>query len=772
MGKKPTHEELEQRVKELEREVSECNRAAEVLRQEQSVFIGGPVVIFTWLATENWPAAYVSPNVTQFGYQADDFVSGRLPYTDIIHREDLDKVLSEVKEYSESGVPFYEQEYRIIQADGETRWVHDFTIVRRNDESKITHYDGYILDITDRKQAEKRLKESEEKYRTQFEEALDAIFIADAETGLLLDCNRAAPVLVGREKSEIIGKHQRILHPPEGVEGEFSRTFKQHLENKEGQVLETQVITKDGEIRDVAIKANIFEMKGRRFLQGIFRDITDRKRMEEALRESENKYHDLYDNAPDMYVSVDAKTAEIIECNQTLVNELGYTRKEIIGRPIFDMYTPDSAEFSRRKVFPEFVKTGKIEGEELQLQRKDGTTVDVYLKASAVRDPEGIILHSISSWRDISEKRKLEAQLQHAQKLESIGTLTSGIAHNFRNLLTPISLYSQFLQMAYKDDPQLQEMAEKTGESVKRGAQLVDGLMQFCRKHAKEIETIDLAEVIRETYDLITKSFDKKIDIRMDIADSLPIRGDRSELSQVFMNLCTNARDAMPDGGELSIEASMEGDEALITISDTGLGMDEQTRRQCFDPFFTTKEVDKGTGLGLSTTYGIVKDHGGEIHVFSGLNKGTTFKLYFPLALSDEHQRQAGVHEIVQGSGEKVLIVDDEADVLEALVMLAERLGYSAASADSGKAGIDKYKSWRPDVVLLDRNMPGMDGLNCARSIFEYDPGARIVLISGYDKGGPSGIDDKTKDLIKWYLTKPINMGKISQTIRKVLDKD
>ncbi len=296
--------------------------------------------------------------------------------------------------------------------------------------------------------------------------------------------------------------------------------------------------------------------------------------------------------------------------------------------------------------------------------------------------------------------------------------------------------------------------------------------MQFSRKHAKELETINLAEVIRETYDLITKSFDKKIDIRMDIADSLRIRGDRSELSQVFMNLCTNARDAIPDGGELSIEAMKEGDDALIAISDTGPGMDEQTRRQCFDPFFTTKETDKGTGLGLSTTYGIVKDHGGEIHVFSGLNKGTTFKLYFPLVLSDEDPKQSGVHEVVQGSGEKVLIVDDEVDILDVLVMLAEQLGYSAASADSGKAGIDKYKSWRPDVVLLDRNMPGMDGLKCAQRILEYDPEARLVLISGYDEGGPSGIDDKTKALIKWYLTKPINMEELSQTIRKVLDKD
>ena len=706
-----------------------------------------------------------------FEIDPDKFGASYEAFLELVHPDDREFVDKAYTDSVRDKTP-YNIVHRLLLKDGKIKYVNEICRTEYDEDGNPLRSLGTVQDITKYIQVEERLKKSEEKYRTLFEEARDAIFVSEAETGIIIDCNQAASVLVGRAKSEIVGKHQRILHPTEELEEEFSSTFKQHLEDKEGQTLDAHVITKDGKIRHVAIKANVFELKGKRFLLGIFHDITGRKRMEEALRKSEEKYQDLYDNAPDMYVSVDAETEKIIECNQTLADRLGYRKEEIIGRPVFDMYTPDSAEYSKRDVFPVFVKTGKIEGEELQLQRKDGTTVDVYLKASAIRDHQGNILYSISSWRDITEKKKLEAQLQHAQKLESIGTLTSGVAHNFRNILSPISLYSQLIQMTYKDKPQLQEMAEKTEECVRRGAQLVNGLMQFCRKHIKKIETIDLAEVLRETYDLITKSFDKKIDIRLDIVDSLLIRGDHSELSQVFMNLCTNARDAMPDGGKLSIEAGMEGDEALIAISDTGPGMDEQARRQCFDPFFTTKETDKGTGLGLSTAYGIVKDHGGEIQVFSELNNGTTFLLYFPLAFSDERQRQAGVHEVVKGSGEKVLIVDDEVDILEVLVKLTKRLGYSAAFADSGKAGFDKYKSWRPDVVLLDRNMPGMDGPSCALSILEYDPEARIVLISGYDAGGPSGIDEKTNALIKGYLTKPIKTEELSQIFLKVLDKD
>jgi CheY-like chemotaxis protein len=324
--------------------------------------------------------------------------------------------------------------------------------------------------------------------------------------------------------------------------------------------------------------------------------------------------------------------------------------------------------------------------------------------------------------------------------------------------------------MKYGDVPQMQEIAERINNGVKRGTQLIEGLMQFSRKQPKKrLQQLNLADVLREIYQLISKSFDKKIDIRVDIPESLPVMGDHSELSQVFINLCNNARDAMPEGGELHIEARKEEDNALVIISDTGHGMDKQTQDKCFDPFFTTKEGKKGTGLGLSTTYGIIKDHEGKINVYSEPNKGTTFKLHFPVAIAGKQIERKDVTEAVKGRGEKILLVDDETVVLEPMHQLLEGLGYSIVSVTSGKAAIAKYKSWQPDAVLLDRNMPKMDGITCAEKILEHDPGARILMVSGYEETGPNGIDDKTGAAIKGYLTKPINMAQLTPLLADLL---
>jgi CheY-like chemotaxis protein/anti-sigma regulatory factor (Ser/Thr protein kinase) len=373
---------------------------------------------------------------------------------------------------------------------------------------------------------------------------------------------------------------------------------------------------------------------------------------------------------------------------------------------------------------------------------------------------------------DVTERKQLELQLQHVQKMEAIGTIAAGVAHNFRNTLTEVLVNTQVIQMNYKEKSDIAEITERITQSVKRGAGLVDGLLQFSRKQmAKEFSKLDLVEVIKETYRLVKKSFEKKIDVQIDVPDTLPILGDYSGLSQALMNLCTNARDAMSAGGQLRIQARQIGNHAELIVSDTGQGMKRKTIEQCFDPFFTTKPIGKGTGLGLSTTYGIVKSHEGLIHIESKPQKGTTITMTFPLAETGAavEEKPQPAAEISYGNGEIILVVDDEEEILKAMQNLLKGLGYQSAIASNGKDAIEKFEAMKPEVVLMDINMPEMDGINCAEKIFDLNPYAKIAFITGYEVEGLDEFGDRIQDSVKTFLTKPVELADLSSALSRML---
>jgi signal transduction histidine kinase/DNA-binding response OmpR family regulator len=372
---------------------------------------------------------------------------------------------------------------------------------------------------------------------------------------------------------------------------------------------------------------------------------------------------------------------------------------------------------------------------------------------------------------DVTERKRLEMQLQHVQKMEAIGTIAAGVAHNFRNTLTEILVNSQLIQMNYEDHSNLHEVAGRINTSVRRGSRLVDGLLQFSRKQIKEeFKIINLADVISQTCQIIQTSFDQKIEIVTDYPDQMPIMGDINSLSQALMNLCTNARDAMPNGGSLNIKAIEESRRFLVTVSDTGEGMGKETVEKCFDPFFTTKPIGKGTGLGLSTTYGIIKSHEGLISVGSQPKKGTTFKIHLPLAAGKEEHAIEDKPSLARGKGQLVLVVDDEPEIINAMNELLEYLGYKPEFASSGTEGLKKYKACKPDAVLMDINMPEMDGIACIEEILNYDPRAKISIISGYELDGINGLGQKARESIHDYLPKPVGLRDLSTLLAKMFE--
>jgi two-component system cell cycle sensor histidine kinase/response regulator CckA len=456
-------------------------------------------------------------------------------------------------------------------------------------------------------------------------------------------------------------------------------------------------------------------------------------------------------------------SGKVVYANKVAVSLLGVPPEKILAA-----YPPDMFDAITGRKLDEI------------FQSKDGRAAEVgenspvelngrqiTIKALPVKGEPSTVIIMIT---DVSERKRLEMQLQHVQKMEAIGTIAAGVAHNFRNTLTEILVNSQLIQMEYKNESGQHDVLERINNSVRKGARLVDGLLQFSRKQInKEFKRIDLVKVISEVCQIIRKSFDQKIEIQTTFQEPLMIIGDSTSLSQAFMNLFTNARDAMPGGGLLSIRATRDDKRVTVTVSDTGEGMNRETLEKCFDPFYTTKPIGKGTGLGLSTTYGIIKSHEGLVSVDSQSNGGTAFTIHFPLAPGDEEDRLNSAPTIVRGKGQSVLVVDDEPEILKAMHDLLEHLGYKSILASSGKEGLEKYRDTRPDAVLMDINMPEMDGVACIEQIFNDDPGAIIAIISGYEEEGIEDLSEKTKKSIKDYIAKPVGLSDLSAALARMM---
>jgi PAS domain S-box-containing protein len=486
------------------------------------------------------------------------------------------------------------------------------------------------------------------------------------------------------------------------------------------------------------------------------------------IKESEARYREIYEKTYDMWYLHDME-GRFLEVNPAVQRIAGYNEEELLSMTILDLIA-ERYKDQFDGFLMELKEKGITEGLIRIVTKSDEEKVLKYRNWLVESPEKGLIGRGLV--RDVTDRARLKAQIRHSQRMESMGNIASGISHNFRNILAGIMTSSQLLQLKYQEDPELQKYSSQILRLAKMGSDLVTDLFQFARKGSGKPKTIiNLSEVLRETYRLISNSFDKKIEIRADIPELLIINGNSSALGQVFMNICTNARDAMPDGGVLHIAAKKEKNGTVVTIADTGLGMDKRTTEMMFDPFFTTKRPGEGTGLGLSTAYGIVKEHKGEIQVHSQEGQGTSFEISFPSPGSMNNFDKQYQSEIFLGKGEKVLIVDDNETVLESMEELLLTLGYRTNSVASGQKAIEEYRTWRPDIVLLDRNMPEMDGPETTKKILDMDPEAKIILISGYEEEGPNGIDAQIKKRIIDYLIKPFDAEELSRVISKVVEK-
>ncbi|MFZ5771668.1 MAG: PAS domain S-box protein [Thermodesulfobacteriota bacterium] len=652
-------------------------------------------------------------------------------------------------------------------------------VAARDEHGKPKMVVELLRDITHRKRAESEIRASEERYRKLFEEARDGIFLAEAESGIIVDCNQEAARLVGREKSELIGQHQTIVHPPERVTGAFSASFTAHISEGEGSILEEEVITGSGDIKIVAIKASLVNIGGRKYLQGMFRDITEMKRAEEKLRESEKNYREILDAMGDWIHVVD-RDLKIVLFNgafRRVNRELGLD-EEVIGRTPMEIFP-----FLPAKVVDEYrwvFDTNKVLVTQETSRIGDREFITESRKIPLLE--EGRVVRVISVIRDMTEQKRFEVQFYQAQKMESIGTLAGGVAHDFNNLLMGIQGRNSLMLMDIDSTHPHYAHLKEIESIVWRAAELTKQLLGFARGGKYEVKPLNLNQIIKVQNHLFGRT-KKEITIHEHYAEDLrPVEADQGQLEQVILNLYINAWQAMPNGGDLFVQtenvtldenylrpyAVKPGNYVKISVTDTGVGIDAAIQQKIFDPFFTTKEMGRGTGLGLASAYGIIKNHGGIINVYSVKGQGATFNIYLPASEKDVIAEKKLSEELLKGEG-TVLLVDDEQLIIDVGTEIIKSLGYEVLTARSGQEALDVYAGNRDsiDIVLLDLVMPGMSGGETFAALKEINPEVRVLLSSGYSINGQAS--SMLKRGCNGFIQKPYNMKDLSQKIHEIL---
>ncbi len=663
----------------------------------------------------------------------------------------------------------------------------------RDSEGKPIGFRGISRDITARKRAEEALRESEEKYRLVVENAKEAIIIA--QDMKLVFANRAAVDMIGYSEEILTPKSfTDFIHPDDR-----NMVVDHHIKRLKGEEVPVaysfRILNEDGTVKWVEFNTAVILWKERPATLSFLNDITARKQAEEALRESEARYRLLADNMTDAVWLMDMNL-NVTYTSPSVEKLIGYTDEEIKQGTPEKFLTPESLN-NAMVVFSEEVVKAKADPSyspirtlELEFCRKDGTTYWSESNFSFIRDEKGIPVSILGEARDITErkraeeeKRRLEERLQRAYKMEAIGTLAGGIAHDFNNLLMGIQGYASLALLSINQNDPIYEKLKRIEQQVQSGADLTRQLLGFARGGRYEVKPADINDVIQKTSSMFART-KKEITIHMKYEKNLsPVEVDLGQMEQVFMNLYVNAWQAMPGGGNIYLETEnvfLNDEQALsysvkpgkyvkITVTDTGTGMDEKTRKRIFDPFFTTKEMGRGTGLGLATVYGIIKGHKGMINVYSEPSHGTTFTIYLPASEKEVVKKETATGKIARGT-ETILLVDDEKMVLEVSKELLESLGYRVYAVGSGQEAIDLFMGKRSeiDLVILDMIMPGISGGETFDRLREINPGIKVLLSSGYSLNGEAQtIMDRG---CKGFIQKPFQIEKLSQKVREMLD--
>ena len=713
------------------------------------------------------------------GYARNEIKPDLKTWKRLVHPDDWESVAQSFNDHMKGLKPLHEVQYRMKAKNGAWKWVFSRgMVVEHDDQGKPLRMTGTTLDITELKNAEEALKQSEERYRTLFQDATNGILIVKPE-GEILDANPALAQLLGLPRSELIGLPiQQFYWDP----ADRSK-FRQEMHTV-GFIKDFNWIVKrkDGTKRHCLVNSSVWRDKNDQLIGylSIVRDVTEEKQGEEERV----RLVTAVEQAAESIVVTD--TDGIIQyVNPAFERITGYSAQEAIGQKTEILKSGEHDQAFYEAMWG-ILKNGGVWSGRIINKAKDGKIFEEEATISPIKDAAGNIINYVGVKKNVTDEVKLKKQLVQAQRMESIATMAGGIAHDFNNLLTIASGYAELmLADKHEDDPGYEEL-QTILHATSRGADLVKRILTFSRKVDISMRPINLNDEIRNAQKLLYKTIPKMIDIEMKLADDLKqISADPGQMEQIILNLAVNAQHAMPDGGKLMFETqnvyldgeyckhyvdAKQGAHVVLQVSDTGVGMSKEIVERVFEPFYTTKKSGEGTGLGLAMVFGIVKSHGGHITCYSEIGMGTTFKIYFPIIDPSETSSVEESSFFPSFGMETVLLVDDEQPIRDLGKRILERGGYTVLTGSNGKEAIDIYKRDQKHIslVILDMIMPEMGGKQCIEELLQYDPGAKVLVASGF------GLDPESKEHIKsWtqgFVSKPYRHRELLKQVRQVLD--
>ncbi len=676
---------------------------------------------------------------------------------------------------------FFEEQIKPRSPDADHR---HFTVLCRDGSSKEVRFtvisvseDDHVLiceDLTELVRAWGQQRDSEKRYLGLMETLTDFVYTLD-EDGYLLSINRGAAQSLGYEPQDIVGQSvEKIIHPD--AKSLVPANLKKVREEGFAEGL-AKFLARDGSVRYLEYRSTLIQSQDEsNYIVGIARDMTDRVSMEKALKASEAKFQLLVENAHDGIIEIDVNGI-IRFANPRMKVILKDPNPE--GKPLSEYYDEEN-----RRVLDKMLqirRKGKSSTYFITLQDLEGNQHDLVVSGTPYLDRQDKYRGAMGTFTDITQLKKLEAQLQQSQKMEAIGTLAGGIAHDFNNILSGVLGYASLIKRQSLPGSQLVHYAEMVEKSAERGAALAGQLLAFSRKSKRFLQDVDVHQILEDVTEILQHTLDRKIRVLLSKnAHHTIIAGDPGQMQQMLMNLCVNAKDAMPSGGRILLcTCVVELDESFcrsrgelvpgsyleITVEDSGEGMTEMVRQRIFEPFFTTKEEGKGTGLGLSMVYGAVKSHGGHVEVESEPGQGALFRLLLPLKeASCTPSTECLPRETTQGSG-TVLVVDDEEIIRRVLAEMLQEMGLRVLVAADGLEGLEVYRErWREiDVVILDMIMPKLSGKDAFLAMKNINPSVRAILSTGSSREG-AGQEPFEQGFIG-FIQKPYRIDELSRVV-------